>query len=111
MANEYEIKSVLPVSGDWFVISNPEDERWFIERVVSWALVVAEGKVDHIKAIGPTGLPSAEEDGDSYFVYGDDESHFGVTWREVFNKSTPSPHIVREFSEHFRIDSEKIQEP
>ena len=57
MASVYWIRQLLPVTGDWYVVTNPEDERWFIDRVVAWALVHADQKVDHMRAIDTSGMP------------------------------------------------------
>ena len=107
MRAEYHIRSLTPVTGDWFVIHNCENDRWFIDRVVAWALIEARNKVDHVMPVTQRGMPHENDDGDTYFVFGEDQSHFGVTWREVYDMTPPSPHVVREFTEHFKAKADK----
>ncbi len=103
MRAQYHIRSLTPVAGDWFVVSNSDGDRWFIERVVAWALIEARDKIDHVMAITSNGMTHENDYGDTYFVFGEDVSHFGVCWKEVYDKTPPSPHLVRELTEHFKI--------
>lgn len=99
MTIHYKIKRVLPVAGDWYWVSNPEDNRWFIERVVAWALVEAKSSIDHLRAITSNGIPHLDDDGDSYFVFGDDMSPLGILWRDVHQNCPASPLNVREITD------------
>jgi hypothetical protein len=87
----YKIASTQAVVGDWFLLWAPkgDGDRWFIERVVLWALVESEGHYPHIKAIGAHGLALPPEGmGNGYwFVFGSDNSPMGPTWGEIFKSA------------------------
>lgn len=91
MPHTYKIRQILPeTTGNWFVITNPEaDHRWFMERVAVWALVEADGLVDHVRGVGGDGMPldaaiHPKFDGESFIVHGPDMSPTGKTWAEVY---------------------------
>ncbi len=98
MVEHCEIRSILPVSGDWYCVYGCEENRWFIERVVAWALVRKKDEVDHVRAIASQGIPHESEGYDSYFVLGSDTSPIGPTWSEVFQTTPPSSCMVREIT-------------
>lgn len=96
----FQIHSCHPVTGDWFVVTQHHDsrdgDRWFIERVVLWALGKSDNSVDRVQAITASGLPHEDEDADTYLVDGRDASPFGKTWNEVYASMRPSRQMVRE---------------
>jgi len=98
MVKHYKIRSIQPVSGEWFCVYGCEDNRWFIERVVAWALVRKKTEIDHVRAIDSCGHPLESDGYDSYFVLGADVSPIGPTWREVFESTPPSSSMVREIT-------------
>ena len=101
MANIYRIKQLVPAGDDWYCVTNPEEDRWFIERVVLWALVEGDEVVDHVRAIGDQGMPV--EDEEAYFVRGSDPSpKTGHTWHEMYLKTIPERIFVREITEWMR---------
>ena len=99
MPEHYRIRSIQPVTGDWFCVYGCEDSRWFIERVVAWALVRKKAEIDHVRAIDSCGHPLETDGYDAYFVLGADVSPIGPTWREVFDSTPPSSCMVREITE------------
>jgi hypothetical protein len=102
VATAFWIRQLMPVSGDWYVLTNPECDRWFIDRVVAWALVHADLSVDHVRAIDTRGMPHEDNDGDSYFVLGSDFSPLGLTWQEVYHKTSPSRCLCRDITDLVR---------
>ena len=97
----FQIHSCHPVEGGWYVVTchqeaADERERWFIERVVLWALGKSDNTVDNVRAITASGLPHEDEDADTYLVNGRDASPFGKTWDEVYASLRPTRQMVRE---------------
>jgi hypothetical protein len=101
----YRIREIHPVIGDWFCVSTDRD-RWFIDRVIAWALVESEGEVDHVKGIVTNGLPHLDE-GDAYYVASSDVGFLGVTWGEVYNRTAPNDAFVWEITDQVRAASTK----
>jgi hypothetical protein len=98
MADNYHIKEIRSVVGDWFcVTADREEDRWFIERVIAWALIEAEGKIDHVKAILTDGLPNLDE-GDTYYVASADMGFLGISWGEVYRQAVSNGAFVREIT-------------
>jgi hypothetical protein len=93
MEPTYRISSTEAVSSDWFFLWNPEGPRWFIERIVLWATVEADGQYDHVRAIGAQGmvLPPEGLFGGYWFVLGGDNSPMGPTWAEIYKKAPAKP--------------------
>jgi hypothetical protein len=106
MSTNHRIKEIRPVIGDWFCVSNPEDDRWFIERVIAWALVEAEGQIDHVQAILTDGTPQIDE-GDAYFVASSDVGFLGISWGEIYRQVVPGPSFVREITDLVQAKSGK----
>jgi exoribonuclease II len=69
------IRAVTHPQGDWYVVSVHHDhdkgDRWFIDRVVLWALRSGDKIVDHVVAVGSSGLPETEDSSDRFFALGD----------------------------------------
>jgi hypothetical protein len=98
--SHFQIRQCLPVEGEWFVVEHDvAEDRWFIERVILWAIGGSPREVDHVAAIARTGIPHRSECGDSIFVKGSDKASNGMLWSDVFAKITPSELAVREFTE------------
>jgi hypothetical protein len=94
-----KIKQLLPVKGDWFVVTRVEG-RWLIERVVLWALMEAtETSVEHVRAIDSSGIPHEDMGGDCYLVAGQDCCPTGQTWGALYGKTLPTNYHVREVTE------------
>jgi hypothetical protein len=106
MSTTYRIKEIRPVIGDWFCVSNPEEDRWFIERIIAWALVEADDKIDHVRAILTNGIPHIDE-GDAYFVASSDVGFLGISWREVYSQVVPDSSFVREITDQVQAKSGK----
>jgi hypothetical protein len=101
----YRIREIRPVIGDWFCVSTDRD-RWFIDRVIAWALVEAEGEVDHDKGIVTNGLPHLDE-GDACYVASSDVGFLGVTWGEVYRRTMPNDAFAWEITDQVRAASTK----
>ena len=104
MADIPYIRHCYPVTGDWFLVNrnadNPNGEdRWFIERVVLWAVVEVKEHISHVRAINSIGHPHLDE-GDTFFVHGADMSPAGVTWKELYDQTQPTLMQIREITGH-----------
>ena len=95
------VRAITHPVGDWFYVQRVHDgdrgDRWFIERVVLWALRSGDKFVDHVSAIVTNGLPSGD-DGDWFYVLGTDECPDGKSWNEVYRSVRPSQMMVREIT-------------
>lgn len=102
MSSTFTIKHTLSVIGDWYCVSNPEADRWFIDRVVVWAVVSSATEVDHVRAITVNGLPHEDNGGNSYLVNGYDVSPMGTTWDNVYKNAPLQSNLVREITDSVR---------
>ena len=98
------IRAVTHPQGDWFKVTIAREheagDRWFIDRVVLWALRSGDQVVDHVSAVDSTGVPDAGDPlQDRFFVLGTDACPDGRPWNEVYHSVRPSPVMVREISE------------
>ena len=103
----YRIHSTRLCEGDWFqieIIRDSGEERVFIERVIYWVFVEADGLVEHLDAIcnntprialGNNHLAFS----DCFFVNGKDKCPSGSTWQELFDKAVPSLLNVRDITQ------------
>lgn len=97
------IRAVTHPQGDWFVVTINRDQngdRWFIDRVVLWALRSGDKVVDHVAAVGCTGLPDENDAfSDRFYVLGTDSCPDGRPWNEVYQGVRPTHVMVREITE------------
>jgi hypothetical protein len=107
MSDGYGIKQIQPVIGDWFCISNIDRDRWFIERIVAWALVEAEGEIDQVKPILPNGYAPASEDRDFYCFPSDEIGFLGISWGDVYRQANADHVISRDITELVRKHKSK----
>jgi hypothetical protein len=107
MSDDYCIKEIRPVIGDWSCVSTERDGRWFIERIIAWALVEAKGSIDHVQAVLTNGIPHTAE-GDAYFVPSSDVGFLGIPWGEIYKQVVPDSSFVREITDQVRAKSEKL---
>lgn len=87
-----------PVNGDWFTISREslgpdEPARISMERIIGWAVFIENGQI-RTEGVSPSGFCNAFEHIDHSYVYGDDLSPNGKTWRELYNLT---PHYNDDF--------------
>lgn len=94
--SKYHIRQILPVDGDWFALlpeylGKDEGYRYTLERIIAWALIEADGLVDHVAPIGCQSYPLTNDINDDIsFVYGRDRCPTGQTWLEVWNDTAPA---------------------
>jgi hypothetical protein len=85
------IRQVVQPTGEWFVVTEFE-KRLFLERVVLWALVEKEDKIDHVKAVGQDGLTMPrDEDEEVSFVMGSDMAPNGQSWADLYRQTKTEP--------------------
>lgn len=96
------VKQVQPVAGDWFYVwIEPKLQRAWIERIEAWALVDTRGGYDQVLPV-LRGLPMTHmgEVDSVRHVLGTDDSPFGMTWGEIYDRTPASlNNIFRDFSE------------
>ncbi len=97
------IRAVTHPHGHWFEVriarEHETGDRWFIDRVVLWALRSGDKVVDHVVTVDSTGVPDTSDPfQDRFFVLGTDACPDGRPWNEVYHRVRPSPVMVREIT-------------
>jgi hypothetical protein len=107
VSDGYSIKQIQPVVGDWFCVTNFDPDRWFIERIIAWALIEAEGEFDHVKPILPNGWAPASDDGQHYCFPANEIGFLGISWGDVYRQANAEHVISRDITELVRKHKSK----
>ncbi|APZ95876.1 hypothetical protein [Fuerstiella marisgermanici] len=92
---EWVIKQILPADGNWFCVwpTAFKDGRYDYEigRVICFALMGANEKLDHILPVGSDGMPLTDDIAeDVTFFRGSDKAANGRTWTDIWDSLSPA---------------------
>jgi len=105
------VRECYPLTGDWFLVAENTDHKWYIERLILWALLPSTTTGQQVEGVDSQGhLGSSLERINYFFAYGLDPSPVkNMTWKELHDRTLCGYLNVRDITQLLR-DSWKLSE-